>query len=110
MANVTGDMDFGLSSSGDNINLYDPDGNLVDFVSYSSNAPWPTDANGTGKTIELMDPFSDNNVGKNWKSGISGGTPGAKNSQSVQSDNSGEPLTGGAASAAFRTPSVIIPQ
>ena len=104
VANVTGDMDFGLSSSGDNINLYDPDGNLVDFVSYSSNAPWPTDANGTGKTIELMDPFSDNNVGKNWKSGISGGTPGAKNSQSVQSDNSGEPLTGGCSISCFPNP------
>ena len=44
VSNITGDMAFGLSSSGDDINLYDADGNLVDFVSYTSNAPWPTDA------------------------------------------------------------------
>ncbi len=90
VTNVTGDMGFGLSSSGDNINLYDPDGNLVDFVSFSPDAPWPADASGTGKTIELTDPFSDNNDGKNWKSANSGGTPGTRNSQSVVSDSTGE--------------------
>ena len=35
ITNITGDMGFGLSSSGDDINLYDADGNLVDFVSYA---------------------------------------------------------------------------
>jgi len=104
VSNVTGDMGFGLSSSGDNINLYDPDGNLVDFVSFSPDAPWPVDASGTGKTIELRDPFSDNNAGINWKSGISGGTPGTKNSQSVQTDTTGEPLNSGCSISCFPNP------
>jgi hypothetical protein len=104
VSNATGDLGFGLSSSGDNLNLYDPDGNLVDFVAFSPDAPWPTDANGTGKTIELTDPISDNNAGKNWKSGISGGTPGTKNSQSVFSDSTGEPLTGGCILSCFPNP------
>ncbi len=55
--NPTGDMDFGLSSSGDDVNLFDPQGNLIDFVNYSVNSPWPTDASGTGATIELIDPI-----------------------------------------------------
>lgn len=102
--NSTGDMGFGLSSSGDNINLYDPEGNLVDFVSYSPLAPWPVDADGTGKTIELTDPFSDNNNGKNWKSGLTGGTPGSKNYQSVQSDTTGEPEGGRSTISCYPNP------
>jgi hypothetical protein len=84
--NITGDMGFGLSSSGDDINLYDADGNLVDFVSYSPDSPWPTDPNITGTSIELTDPLSDNNSGRNWKSGLIGGTPGIINFQNVTQD------------------------
>ena len=47
VTNSTGDMEFGLSSSGDEINLYDPEGNLVDFVNYDIVSPWPTDVNAT---------------------------------------------------------------
>lgn len=77
--NVTGDMDFGLSSNGDDVNLFDPAGNLIDYVSYSPDAPWPVDANGTGASIELTDPFSDNNLGQNWRARFYGGSPGEKN-------------------------------
>ena len=77
--NATGNMNFGLSSSGDDVNLYDPQGNLVDFVKFTTKSPWPTDANGTGSTIALLSPFLDNNAGKNWKAGIDGGTPGERN-------------------------------
>jgi hypothetical protein len=89
IANITGDMGFGLSSSGDDINLYDPDGNLVDFVSYTPNPPWPTEPNITGASIELTDPLSDNNAGKNWKSGKIGGSPGTINFQNVAQDTTG---------------------
>ncbi len=92
--NISGDMAFGLSSSGDDINLYDADGNLVDFLSFTSSAPWPSDAIVTGTSIELTDPLSDNNSGKNWKSGLIGGTPGVINFQSVHSDSTDTlPLT-----------------
>ncbi len=77
--NMTGEMNFGLSSSGDDINLFDPQGNLIDFVKYTPDSPWPTDANGTGASIELTDPFKDNNLGGNWKSRYDGGTPGERN-------------------------------
>jgi len=92
ITNITGDMGFGLSSSGDNINLYDAEGNLVDFVTYSTSAPWPTDANGTGLSIELTDPLSDNNAGQNWKSGLIGGSPGTISFQATPSDTTGSTL------------------
>jgi hypothetical protein len=77
--NTTGDMNFGLSSSGDDINLFDPQGNLIDFVNFTPNPPWPTDANGTGASIELINPILDNNAGNNWRSRSDGGTPGERN-------------------------------
>jgi hypothetical protein len=75
----TGDFQFGLSGAGDNVNLYDPDGNLVDYVNYQITPPWPTDAVAKGSSIELINPFADNNDGKNWKTSNTGGTPGKIN-------------------------------
>jgi hypothetical protein len=86
-------MGFGLGSSGDEVNLYDPEGNLVDFVNYDIVSPWPTDVNDTGESIELTDLFSDNNAGKNWKSNLPGGTPGTINFQSSKQENEGPLLT-----------------
>jgi hypothetical protein len=93
VTNSTGDMVFGLSSSGDKVNLYDTEGNLVDFVNYEIYAPWPADVDVTGESIELTDVFSDNNAGKNWKSNLPGGSPGKINLQSFKQENPGEPLT-----------------
>lgn len=74
--NAVGDMNFGLGSIGDDINLFDADGVLIDFVNYTPNLPWPVDANGTGASIELTDPLKDNNNGSNWQASADGGTPG----------------------------------
>ena len=79
VSNSTGNLSFGLSSTGDDINLFDPEGVLIDYVNYTPNLPWPTDANGTGSSVELVDPLSDNNMGSNWKSSPNGGTPGEFN-------------------------------
>jgi hypothetical protein len=86
---VTGDFSFGLSSSGDNVFLYNDTGDLVDFVNYGITSPWPTDAARKGSSIELTDPLSDNNDGKNWKSGNVGGTPGSVNSVYNDQDTTG---------------------
>jgi hypothetical protein len=93
VTNAAGDMEFGLSSSGDVINLYDQDGNRVDFVEYGIEAPWPAGADETGVPIELKDAFSDNNAGKNWKTNPSGGTPGTANLNSSKQVNEGPLLT-----------------
>ncbi len=81
--NTTGNINFGLSSSGDAVNLFDPAGLLIDYVNFTPNLPWPTDANGTGASIELVNPLADNNDGSNWKSSSDGGTPGKINFRTI---------------------------
>ncbi|MBA7542678.1 hypothetical protein ES705_35002 [subsurface metagenome] len=77
--NAIGDLPFGLSSNGDIIRLYDDQGNVIDAVDYFIYAPWPENANGTGSTIELIDPSYDNTRGENWQAITIGGTPGHPN-------------------------------
>lgn len=78
--NIIGNFDFGLSSSGEFIRLYDNIGNLVDSVDYKSVAPWPTAPKGTGPTLELKSPDLDNNLYSSWFAYVgSNGTPGAAN-------------------------------
>lgn len=75
-----GDFDFGLGSN-DILRLIDENGITHDSVYYSSKAPWPIGAEGTGYTIELINPVLDNNNGNNWKiSKLKLGTAGEKNS------------------------------
>jgi len=80
-----------LSNSGETILLVDASGNLVDSVAYKKVDPWPTDPNGLGPSLELIDAAHDNNDGTNWQASGAGtgviinghevkGTPGAENS------------------------------
>ncbi|MGB4847771.1 MAG: lamin tail domain-containing protein [Saprospiraceae bacterium] len=89
-----------LNNTGESIRLYDANNNLVDSVAYMDKDPWPTEPDGNGPSLELIDPASDNNDGSNWQpsEGSTGvtinnhevlGTPG--------SDNSGGGSTGGPA-------------
>ncbi len=73
-------MEFGLSDD-DAVKLYSINGELVDSVDYNSKIPWPTEADGTGASIELVKPERDNSLGVNWKASLNlYGTPGRKNS------------------------------
>jgi spore coat protein CotH len=78
--NLFGNQSFGLSSSGENVRLFDNIGNLVDSVEFTSTAPWPTTAKATGATLELISPTLDNSLVSSWfvKTG-SFGTPGKVN-------------------------------
>jgi hypothetical protein len=71
-----GPFEFGLANEGDQLRLFDASGMLVVSMTYSNLPPWPTDADGTGKTLELLDPFGNMNDGSNWFSGCLGGSPG----------------------------------
>jgi hypothetical protein len=74
--NISGPFEFGLAREGDEIRLFDEADNLIVSMIYSNQQPWPEDADGTGKTIELLDPHVDLNDGSNWFSGCFGGSPG----------------------------------
>jgi len=54
---------------------------IVDQVGYSDAAPWPTAADGSCPSAELIDFTTDNSDGANWQaSWVPNGTPGAVNS------------------------------
>jgi hypothetical protein len=79
VTNVVGNFDFGLSSTDDAVRLYDSLGVLIDEVYYSSNSPWPSEPNGNGPSLELLDPFLDNALPENWDAVNPYGSPGAPN-------------------------------
>lgn len=88
ITNIIGSFDFGLGKS-DEVRIYDRYWNLIDSVSYTNISPWPTNADATGSSIELIDYNLDNNIGDNWLASTFLGTPGAINSTliSVKDNN-----------------------
>jgi len=77
-----GDFVFGLSSGGDDVNLFNSDSVLVDWVNFAVYTPWPMDAVATGASIELVNPEYDNNLGGNWRLSPNGGSPTSFNAKS----------------------------
>lgn len=78
--NYLGEMDFGLSGSGELIRLFDKDGNIANSLTYSDKSPWPKEADGNGSSLELKHPLLDNTLGENWKASEGNGSPGRINS------------------------------
>jgi PKD repeat protein/Leucine-rich repeat (LRR) protein len=77
----SGQITWGLDNSVDQVLLYDSNNTLIDSVSYSDTAPWPTAADGTGPSLELINPTFDNTLATSWAaSAAAGGTPGTQNS------------------------------
>ena len=60
-----GELDFGYGGN-DIVRLYDHTGALADYVDYDNDSPWPEGADKTGFSIELKNPYLDNNIGENW--------------------------------------------
>jgi len=79
VTNRIGDFDFGLSSKGEFIRLFDSEGGLVDSVFYLPDNGWPEAANGGGPSLELNAPENDNTLAENWVTYTSNGTPGRAN-------------------------------
>ena len=79
-----GPFGFGLSNSADSVRLLDASGALVDALSYTDHSPWTFAADGTGRSLELIDPTSDNAEASSWgASRAPGGTPAELNSLSA---------------------------
>ena len=59
-------IDGGLSNSGETISLLDYNGLVIDEVTYSDAAPWPTECDGDGPSLTFCDPSLDNSIPENW--------------------------------------------
>lgn len=77
--NFIGDFDFGLSSSGDAVRIFNSNSELQDDVYYETVDPWPTCANGLGPTLELKTTDLDNSLAENWDCLSTYGSPGVAN-------------------------------
>jgi len=78
--NITGNFSFGLNNSGEQIRLFNRQMIVIDSLTYDDVLPWPADADGTGKTLELKNPEWDNSDPSGWAASPMYGTPGRKNS------------------------------
>ena len=73
-----GELGYGLGRA-DSVRLYNSDGNIIDGLSYDSEAPWPSCADETGNTLELIEPNLDNSEPANWDCINVNGSPNAVN-------------------------------
>lgn len=55
-----------LSNGGEDIEIKDVHGNIIDFVEYDDALPWDTLADGFGHSLTLCNPEVDNNIAENW--------------------------------------------
>ncbi|MBP7746381.1 MAG: lamin tail domain-containing protein [Phycisphaerae bacterium] len=71
-----------LSNSGDHLVLLDAASAVVDDVTFDDVAPWPAAADGSGPSLELINPTYDNAYPAAWKASVGlNGTPGQINSR-----------------------------
>lgn len=56
----------GLDGGGERIALKNAGGVVIDEVTYDDNWPWPSEPDGTGPSLELLNPWLDNNQGSSW--------------------------------------------
>lgn len=66
-----------LSNDGEQIDLKNAPGVLLDTVDYQAEFPWPTSPNGEGDSMQLINATLDNNLGGTWRG--SSPTPGLPN-------------------------------
>ncbi|MBC8319448.1 MAG: lamin tail domain-containing protein [Bacteroidetes bacterium] len=71
---------FGLNNTGDAVRVWNANYLLVDIVNFDDTAPWPTEPDGNGPSLSLINPNLDNSLAASWKaSHEDNGTPGAIN-------------------------------
>jgi hypothetical protein len=68
-----------LSNGGEMVLLLGPAGETIQSITYSDDAPWPTAADGDGRSLEILDPLGDANNPANWRASyLVGGSPGVE--------------------------------
>ena len=94
--NLVGPYTGGLSNGGEHLLLVDQQNALIHDFTYGDSdlAGWPNRADGTGATLEIINPFGDYNDPDNWRSSSEYlGTPGRQGSGPYQGVVVNEVLT-----------------
>lgn len=70
-----GPIDFGFSGSGESLSINTMFDQRTVSINYSDEGAWPTEADGTGFTIQLSDTTLNPQQGQNWEASCFLGTP-----------------------------------
>ncbi|MCP4610845.1 MAG: hypothetical protein GY845_19220 [Planctomycetes bacterium] len=65
-AHIIGDFNGNLSNGGEDLVLSDQHGNPVDAICYYDDGTWPEYADGGGCSLELIEPWANNNRAEAW--------------------------------------------
>lgn len=76
LSGVLGNLNFGFSSNGDAIRLYDLAGKEQFAMHYQTDFPWALEPNGAGYTLEMVDSTGIFSLPENWFVGCLRGSPG----------------------------------
>lgn len=76
VTNYLGEMSFSFGNDADEVRLFDNTGALKLYMNYTDTLPWPSAADGTGRTLELLDPQQSPGESSNWFVGCMLGSPG----------------------------------
>ncbi len=87
LENAIGPIGFGFAGGGELLRLYNSDATIVDSVMYDDEGDWPTEADGNGSTLELINAYSDNYLAASWRASVGSGTPGSINTATPNSNN-----------------------
>jgi hypothetical protein len=81
---VAGYFSGNLNNAGERIALLDTYGNVITSVDFDDEFGWPTAADGTGYTLENINPYGDPDDPANWRVSMAVlGTPGAANAPAL---------------------------
>ena len=75
ITNYTGPFLFGLDGGGEELRLIDDKGALQFTMIYDDEAPWTTEPDGDGETLELLSATGKMNNAENWFAGCPEGSP-----------------------------------
>ena len=66
-----------LANGGEKLILEDANSKILTSFEYDDKGAWPSQADGNGSSLELINPLSSASVPSNWKPSVRpGGTPG----------------------------------
>jgi hypothetical protein len=81
LSGLVGGISWNFGNSTDQVRLYNQLDEIQDSVQYLDNSPWPTAADGNGKSLELINPNLENSSHFGWRASIPNfGTPATQNS------------------------------
>jgi len=76
-----------LANGGERLALEDRDGNTICVVHFDDTGSWPPEADGMGRSLEVIDANGDSDDPANWRaSNVSNGSPGTANGAPPASD------------------------